>query len=142
MAVDPSGARATQLCRHMRPAAKSVPLLVPAIWKNRSSDGSNAGPRAHGFAPLPQPDGACTSGFCEQARLNTCWAPLARSMTVTWPPPPWFEAYRYVWPFFAVAMVSSELDLPGPVVSGQPPPVTSVPSPTRTLCALPSLALR
>jgi len=46
-----------------------------------------------------------------------------------------------VWPFFAVAMVSAELLLPGPVVTGQPPVFTSVPSPTFTLCALPSLAL-
>ena len=140
MMVCPSAGIATQLLRHTWPATKVLPLLVPPIWKNRSRFASYAGPRAHGLAPLTvQP--LSVSGCCEQDRLKMCLLALARSIVVT-RPCPWFEAYRYVWPFFVVAMVSAELLLPPPVLTGQPPVLTSVPSPTLTLCTLPSLALR
>src|SRR5437762_9626118 len=100
-------------------------MLGPPIMKNSSSAASKAGPRAHGFAPRTEQLGVSVSGWSEQDRLNTCVDAFARSIVVT-RPWPWFEAYKYVWPLRAVAIVTAELLLPGPVLTGQPPVFTSV----------------
>ena len=88
--VCPSAGSATQLCRQIFPGTKVLPLLVPPLWKNRSSDASYAGPRAHGLAPLVAHPPS-VSGWSEQARLKMCFEASATSIVVT-RPWPWFEA--------------------------------------------------
>jgi hypothetical protein len=100
--------------------------------KKRSRPATNGLPRAHGFGPLTAVFGVFVSGCSEAAMLKMCRVPVSRSM-VRMRPLPCLAQYRYVCPLAAVAMVGALLLLPPPAACGQPPVVTSIPSPTWSL---------